>query len=220
MYLRAFILSLQSVSDKRILAVLFKSLVITVLTFIALGVGTWFGIRWILARYVAHSGDMAALIAFASMLIAGWVLWRGVAVAIIWFFSDDIVDAIESRHYPLRAQTGRRPDMLQSARMALRSLARVAGYNLLASPLYIILLISGIGTPIAFILVNGALLGRDLKDMLAARHGIEFGALAKGSWLIIGLLGTAAMLLPIINILVPVVACAMAVHMVHMKPGT
>jgi CysZ protein len=217
MYARALMLSLQSLSERRILAVLFKSLAVTAIAFAALGIGIWFGIRWILARYVQDSGDIAAVIAFAGMLIAGWVLWRVVAIAAIWFFSDDIVDAVELRHYPARAQTGRRPDMLQSARMALQSAARAAGYNLLASPVYIILLVTGIGTPIAFILVNSALLGRDLKDMLTVRHGTEFGTLTKRSWLLIGLLGTAAMLLPFINILVPVVACAMAVHMVHMK---
>ncbi len=42
--------------------------------------------------------------------------------------------------------------------------------NLLLSPLYLILLVTGVGTALAFFLVNGWLLGRDLGDMVAARH--------------------------------------------------
>ncbi len=215
--MRAFMLSLQSLSDSRILAVLFKSLALTFAAFAALGLVLWFVIGWVLQKYNSDSGDMAALIAFAVMLLAGWVLWRAAAIAALWFFSDDIVDAVEDRHYPVLAKTGRRPDAAQSAKMALRSLGRALGYNLLASPVYLLLLFTAIGTPIAFLLVNGVLLGRDLEDMLTARHGQQHASFAKGPRLILGLLGTAAMMLPFVNLLVPVVATAMAVHMAHLK---
>jgi CysZ protein len=215
--LRAFSLSMQSLSDRRILGVLFKSLALTIMVFIVLGVLMWFVANWLLGKYTSGAQEMAALIAFAVMLLAGWVLWRGVAVAVLWFFSDDIVDAVERRHYPDMANTGARPTMTASFKLALRSLGRVLGYNLLASPVYLLLLFTAIGTPIAFICVNGLLLGRDLEDMLAARHGAGYATLTKGKRFMLGLSGTAAMLIPFVNLLVPVVASAMAVHMTHQK---
>jgi CysZ protein len=219
--LRAFTLSLQSLSDRRILAVLFKSLALTLLAFVALGIVTWIGLGWIIDRYVTGPDGIAALIAFIVILLAGWLLWRGVAIAAIWFFSDDIVDAVEQQHYPSFAEMGTRPGAMQSAKMALRSVGRAVGYNLLASPVYLLLLFTAIGTPIAFILVNGQLLGKDLEDMLAARHNAPNGrhhvAFAKGPRFLLGVAGTAAMLVPFVNFLVPVVATAMAVHMAHLK---
>jgi len=59
------------------------------------------------------------------------------------------------------------------------------------------------------------LLGRDLEDMLIARHGKDHGAIRKLPRLLLGLLGTAGMMVPILNLFVPVLATAMAVHMVH-----
>lgn len=101
--------------------------------------------------------------------------------------------------------------------MAMRSVMRVIGYNLLALPVYILLLITGVGTAIAFLLINALLLGRDLEDMLIARHGKAHGSISKLPRLLLGLLGTAGMLIPFLNLLVPVIATAMAVHLVHGK---
>ena len=47
-------------------------------------------------------------------------------------------------------------------------------YNLLASPLYIGLLITGIGTAVAFFAVNAILIGRDMQDMVASRHTTDY----------------------------------------------
>jgi CysZ protein len=130
-------------------------------------------------------------------------------------FSDDIIDAVEVRYYPAYAMLGKRPDMAASAAMALRSLGRLIGYNVIALPLYLVLLITGVGAALAVLLVNSYLLGRDLQDMISARHGPQKAAFGGLSRLILGMLGTAAMLVPIVNLLVPVVVTAMAVHMAH-----
>lgn len=221
---RAFILSLQSLSDRRILSVLFKSLVVTIAAFASSGIVLWFGIEWMLEKYTAQSSGIAAFAAFMIMVLAGWVLWRAAAIAALWFFSDDIAEATELRHYPDAAKTSQRPGTAKSASLALRSVGRALGYNLLAIPLYVVLLVTGIGPAIAFLFVNGLLLGRDLEDMLLVRYGPNYaksqGGFSKWPRLILGLLGTAAMLLPFVNLIVPVVAVAMAVHMTHLKLGT
>ena len=68
---------------------------------------------------------------------------------------------------------------------------------------------------IAAVMVKVVLLGRDLEDMLIARHGKSKGAISKLPRLMLGLFGTAGMLVPFVNLLAPVLATAMAVHLVH-----
>ena len=77
------------------------------------------------------------------------------------------------------------------------------------------MLFTGIGTAIAFLLVNALLLGRDLEDMLVARHGKDHGAMRKLPRLLLGLTGTVGMMVPFFNLIVPVLATAAAVHMAH-----
>jgi len=151
----------------------------------------------------------------AIIALSGVVLFRVIAVAITWVFADDIIDAVEDRHYPQYAQMGVRPNLVVGLQMGLRSGIRVIAYNVLALPLYILLLVTGVGTAIAFLVINAFLMGRDLEDMLVARHGMVHGGIRKLPRLLLGLLATTAIMIPFVNFFVPVLATAMAVHMVH-----
>ena len=215
--LKALMLSFQSLSDKRVQSLMVMVVLLTLVVFLTLGVGLWFALDWTISYlgWRDEDGLFAAAAAFALMLLSGVLLFRIIAVAITWIFADDIIDAVEDRHYPEHAMLGKRPNLVSGLGMAMRSIARVIGYNLLALPLYAVLLFTGIGLPIAFLLVNALLLGRDLEDMLIARHGKAHGSIRKLPRLMLGFAGTAAMLIPIVNLFVPVIATAMAVHMVH-----
>lgn len=214
--IRAMMLSFQSLSDRRVAMLLVKVMLLTLLVFGALGVGLWYALDAAIS-YLGWQGDgaLSALASVALLLLSGILLFRVIAVAITWIFADDIIDAVEDRHYPAHAELGTRPGLAQGVGMALRSAARVIGYNLLALPVYVVLLVTGVGTAIAFLLVNALLLGRDLEDMLIARHGKAHGSIGKLPRLLLGLMATAAMLVPFVNLVVPVIATAMAVHLVH-----
>ncbi len=213
--LRTFSLSLQSLSDRRVLGVVVKSVLLTVVIFAVLGIGLWYGIDALLARWGVGDSAVSALAATVVLILTGFVLFRVIAIAVLWIFSDTIVDAVEDRYYPHHAARAVTPTMAGSVRMAVKSATRAIGYNLLALPLYAVLLVTGIGTAIAFIGINALLLGRDLEDMLVARHGRDYAAMGRGRRLTLGLIGTAAMLVPFVNFVVPVVVTAMAVHMAH-----
>jgi uncharacterized protein involved in cysteine biosynthesis len=177
------------------------------------------GLDWIGLGRIGIGADNAsvfgAFLAVVVTIFSTLLLFRIVAVAVTWIFADDIIDAVEDRHYPKHAMTGKRPGLASGAGMAVRSVARVVGYNLLAMPVYLLLLFTGVGTAIAFLLVNALLLGRDLEDMLVARHGKEQGAMRKLPRLLLGLTGTVGMMVPFFNLIVPVLATAAAVHMAH-----
>lgn len=208
-------LSFQSLSDRRVAAVMIKVVLLTIVSFLLLGVGLWFALQWLFAWLnVNDDGFWSGLLSAAIIVLSGVLLFRVVAVAITWIFADDIIDAVEDRYYPRHAAFGKRPSLGTGLQMAIKSITRVVGYNLLALPIYLLLLFTGVGTAIAFLLINALLLGRDLEDMLIARHGAK-GAMNKLPRLMLGLIGTAGMLVPFINLLVPVLATATAVHLVH-----
>ena len=195
---------------------LIKVVLCTFASFILLGVGMWFALDWLLEWLNIENGEyLSTFLSLAIIPISAFLLFRVVAVAITWIFADDIIDAVEDRYYPQKAAFGKRPGVGAGVHMAVRSIARVVGYNLLALPLYIVLLVTGVGTAIAFMLLNALLLGKDLEDMLIARHGASQGSIQKLPRLLLGFIGTIGMLIPFFNLLVPVLATAMAVHVVH-----
>ncbi len=208
-------LSLQSLSDRRVAAVLVKIILLTIVSLVILGIGLWFALQWVFGWLnVNDDGFWSGLLSGAMIILFSILLFRAVSVAMTWVFADDIIDAVEDRHYPRQAAFGKRPSLGTGLQMAVRSIVRVLGYNLLALPLYLLLLFTGVGTAIAFLLINALLLGRDLEDMLIARHGAK-GAMNKLPRLMLGLMGTVGMLVPLVNFLVPILATATAVHLVH-----
>ena len=221
--IQAIIMAFQSLADTRVQRLLVRVILLTLLAFLVLGFALWWvmswGMGWIGLDRIGVGADNAsvfgAFLAAATTLLSTLLLFRIIAVAITWVFADDIIDAVEDRHYPQHAMTGKRPGLVNGAGMALRSVARVIGYNILALPVYLLLLFTGIGTAIAFLLVNALLLGRDLEDMLVARHGKEHGTMRKLPRLLLGLTGTVGMMVPFFNLIVPVLATATAVHMAH-----
>jgi uncharacterized protein involved in cysteine biosynthesis len=217
---RAITLGFASLSDIRIMLVLAKVMVLTFFAFVILGILLWYGIDAAFAYFGFSNDDgLSALASVLILLFSGWILFRSVAMAITWVFGDDIIDAVEDRHYPFAAIQGQRPGFATALRMGLHSVGRAVGYNLLMLPVYLLLLFTAIGTPLAFLLVNAYLLGRDLEDMLIARHGLERAALGAIRRFVLGLASMAAMMIPIIQFIVPVVATAAAVHMAHDRTG-
>jgi CysZ protein len=99
--------------------------------------------------------------------------------------------------------------------MGLRSALRALAWNLLASPLYLLLLFTAIGLPVALVLVNGLLLGRDLEAMVAARHPGAVEPLSARDRNLLGFATAVLFVIPIANLFAPVFGAALAVHMVH-----
>jgi uncharacterized protein involved in cysteine biosynthesis len=108
--------------------------------------------------------------------------------------------------------------------MGLASAARGLIVNIAVLPAYILLLVTGVGSALLFLLVNGWLIGRDLQDMVLARHRApgeklvsvaRQGGLPGGERFALGLIVTLLLLVPFVNLLAPVLGAAMATHRVH-----
>lgn len=203
------------------LRVLAQSLALTLLLFVATGTAIFFGARWALAHWQwlgADGLDMAGIVIVLALIAGSWLLFRAVAIVVVGLFADGIVADVEGRHYPDAAAKAVDVGWRQNIALALASLMRLVGGNLLALPIYILLLVTGIGTPIFALLVNALLLGRDLEAMVLARHPDRprFDRSARWS---MGLLSAASFVVPVANLLAPILSAAMAVHMLHLRNG-
>lgn len=216
---QALFLSLSQLGDRAILAVLAKSLAVTLALFAAAGTLLWWGIDAALAGW-RHHGAIAGVAATLFVVLAAWLLFRAIAVAVVGVFADDVVAAVEARHYPAALATARAVGLARGAAMGARSAARFVAVNLLLVPVYLVALATGPGAAIPFFVANAWLLGRDLGDMVAVRHLPppalpDWRRRTRGWRFALGLAGTGLFVVPLLNILAPILGAAMATHLFH-----
>ncbi|MDP5277679.1 EI24 domain-containing protein [Sphingomonas sp. DG1-23] len=226
--IHGFLLALGQLFDRPILLVLLKSLALTILLFVGLGFGLWHAMAW-LAGYAnewmglgSQAGALADVATLLLFVFGWWLLFRAVAVAVVGIFADEVVAAVEAKHYPQAHAAARDVPLGRSIAMGIGSAVRAIGFNLLLAPLYLMLLITGVGTALAFFAVNAWLLGRDLGDMVAARHMpyAQLAAWRRGTRLrrfALGTIGTGLFLVPLINLVAPVLGAALATHAFHRR---
>ncbi|OBX20042.1 hypothetical protein A9995_05780 [Erythrobacter sp. QSSC1-22B] len=215
---RALALSIGQLGDPAILRILGKSLALTLAIFAALGWGASFAFDAALESLgVAKGSGFGTLLAVLAVLIAGWLLFRLVALAVLQFFAEDVVRAVEARHYPAAAAV---PEL--SFGTALRNSARSTGrallVNLAVSPIALVLLFTGVGAALVFWLANAVLLGRELQDMVWLRHRQaldDTAPIGAPTRFVLGGLVAALLAEPFVNFLAPVLGAASATHLVH-----
>lgn len=216
----AIVKAFGQLGDRAVVAVLVKSIVITLVLFAGLGVGLYVGLVEAGQRYGVDEG-WAGLAALLLVPLAMWLLFRVVALVVLQFFADEIVVAVEARHYPALAERAQPLPLAREVAVATRGLLRALGYNLLALPLAAVLLFTAIGPAVVFLAVNAVLLGREFTDMAWLRHHTAAGggdeAANPSPWAERALLGAAIaglMLVPFLNFVAPVIGAAAGTHLV------
>lgn len=225
--IRALFLAFDDLGDRRILAILLRSLLVTLLIFAVLGVALGFLLEGADPCGMLSADDSCPLggsaSGFGAFLLTAvlvWFLFPAIAIGVISAYMDRIVAVVEARRYPQALATARPLGLAQGAWLGLRSSLRVILYNLIAAPFYLLLLVTGVGTPILFVAVNGVAFGRDLGEMVASRHGDRA---TRKAWLAgtraqragVGAIVTGLFLVPIVNLIAPVLGAAMATHLYH-----
>ena len=221
----AFARAFADLADPAVRRVLAKSLALTLALFAAAAtVAGWLlaganpcGVGPLDGDCTFGSGG-GALAAILLALLSLWFLFPAIAIGVIGIFADEIVEAVEAKHYP--HATGRDVPFGRSLGLSLASVGRILLWNLLASPFYLLLLFTGVGPFLLFSVINALALGRDLGEMVAARH--HQGEAMK-HWLAatrlpratLGLGAAWLFLIPFANLLAPLLGAAAATHMFH-----
>jgi uncharacterized protein involved in cysteine biosynthesis len=212
----ALVKALGQLGDRRFVAVVAKSVGLTLALFGGLGVGLYFAFA-AAAERLGQSGGWGAVFAVLLVPVAMWLLFRVVALAVLQFFADEVVAAVEARHYPALAAKARPLPLRREVAVATRGLMRALGYNLLALPVAGVLAFTAIGPAVVFLAVNAVLLGRELTDMAWLRHSHgenRANPVSPGERLLLGAASAGMMLVPVAGLLGPVVGAAAGTHLV------
>ncbi|MEO0344574.1 MAG: EI24 domain-containing protein [Pseudomonadota bacterium] len=222
MIFSAFGDAVTQLGDRRFIWVVLKSVMITM---IALALTT-LGIQWLIP-------DTLTLPWFGEVPWAGWILNRAVIVAmmagsvflmipiasiVVGFFLEEVADAVEDVHYsqdqaknPIGLWAGFVEGTQFLAILLLVNIAALIPY-LIAAPFGL--------TPLVFVLVNGILLGREYAQLVAMRHVGRQGAKAfrarnRGTIWLAGVLMAIPLLVPVLNLVIPVLGVATYTHLFH-----
>lgn len=223
----SLLLALGQLGDPRVLRVLGKSLAVTLVLFLGIAWGGWHALDWGLDRagldegLFAGAGWLREAAALLLTLLGLWLLWRIVAMAVIEFFADEVVQAVEARHYPLAAERARDLPVAEQLSTSLRSATRALLVNLAALPVALVLLVTGVGAALVFFLVNAVLVGRDLQDMVWLRHRrdeADPAPVGRAERFLLGSAVTALLAVPLVNFVAPLLGAAAATHLIHRKP--
>ncbi|MFN3227923.1 MAG: sulfate transporter family protein [Hyphomicrobiales bacterium] len=146
-------------------------------------------------------------------LLAVRIPGGSVTALVASLFLDDIAEVVEATHYP-GGPTGRPLPTLMALKEAVGFTLVVIVVNLGA---LMLLLVPGINA-IIFLLANGYLLGREYFELAALRFRpkAEVKALRRahgGKVFLAGLVITGLVAIPIVNLLTPLFATALMVHL-------
>jgi len=218
--------AMRQLGDPMVVRVLVKSVGVTLLVFVALGASLFAGLTWAFAAAGLSDGGLAsAAAAVLIAVLAAWLLLRVVAVAVLQFFADEVVAAVEQAHYPEAAKRAKPLPFRRDLANSLRGIGRTVAANLLALPVALVLLITGIGAAAVFLGVNAWLLGRELTDMAWLRHcdaGDNEAAenpVPRLERVLLGGAIAAIMLVPVLGLVAPVIGAAAGTHLAQKAMG-
>lgn len=149
---KSMVVAVGEFSDGAILKVLAKSLTITIIVLVVFGFSLAESLPRLLSYYLEAEGDTYVVLSWVISVAAVWFLFRIVALAVMQFFTGEVVLAFE---LPFRE------DLSNSLRGAGRALL----FNAHGLPIALILFFTAIGPAVVFLFINAVLFGRELNDM-------------------------------------------------------
>lgn len=205
-------------------SVFWKVLGLTILVLI----GLWFALRGVFIGYVwpyfadllPSVPDWAGWLGFGFAIIAGIGLALGLALLIApvtaliaGLFLDDVAEVVERRDYP-----GDPPGSALPIGRAVLESVQFLGVVIVGNVIALMLLfVPGVNL-IAFFLVNGYLLGREFFEFAAMRfrppqEAKAFRQKHRGTVFLAGLLIAGFLAIPFVNLLTPLFAAGLMVHL-------
>lgn len=208
----AFLRAIAQLGDPRITRLLGFSVLIGIGCFVA----AWTGVGFLLTQTsVFELGWLETaldVLGGLATLVLTWLLFPLVLSACVCLFLDSVAAAVEARHFP---ELPRAPGLpwWQSLLAGLRLLAVVIVLNVLLLALLFVPPLYAVG----YVLVNGVLVGREYFELVALRRcepaaARELRRRHRTEVLLMGIVVTAMLTVPVLNLIAPVIGTAAMVH--------
>jgi CysZ protein len=224
MIFAAFFRALGQLGDRRFRRVVLLGALLALALLVAVYAGFLQLVWWLTPEsidlpIVGPVSGVETLLGWASLLLMigfSVFLMVPVASAFTGLFLEDVVDAVEDRHYPgLPPATAQR--WAEALLQSMNFLGLVIVVNAGALMVYPFV---GPAIPLVFWSVNGFLLGREYFTMVAQRRmpKAEVAAMRRrhrGKLWLAGTLMAAPLSIPLVNLLVPVLGVATFTHIFH-----
>lgn len=201
-----------------------KSLGLTLLVLVGLwfairGIFIWLALPWLdqlvpgIPEWAGWMSFILAILAGIGLALALALLISPVTAIIASLFLDDVAEVIEKKDYPADPPGTAMP-LSEAIPSSLKFFGVVILGNIIA---LLLLLVPGVNL-IAFFLVNGYLLGREFFEFAAMRFRSPADARAFRSKhqtkvFMAGLVIAAFLAIPFLNLLTPLFAASMMVHL-------
>jgi uncharacterized protein involved in cysteine biosynthesis len=203
--------TLGQMNDPAIRRVIGKTLGLAILGYVLFVVLVYLLINW-LAGFEGWLQNLAEFGGIITAVVVAWFLFPSVAAAIAGIFADDVIDAVEAKHYP-QLGPGRPVPVLAAVLDGLKLAAIAVVANVLALPFLLVF-------PIYVLItwgVNGWLLGREYFEMVAFRRmdratAHELHRRHNRTFTIAGVIIAVCLTIPFVNLLAPVLGAAFMVH--------
>lgn len=217
MMFSAFSRALGQLPDPAFRSVLLRSVLLAIVVFVgvALLVGWWLsGIDGLtLFGVTILSGEwLGGLGGFAAFLLTAWLFFPAVASLLLGFFMEDVVDAVDRRHYP-GDPPGRGQPFFRALSLGLRFAVVLIVLNLLVLPLYLFPVIN----IVVYLGLNGYLLGREYFELVGFHHTDPAGTHRlrrenRAPVFIAGVITAGFFAIPFVNLVAPLIATAAMTH--------
>ncbi len=208
----AAIKALSQIFEPHFRSIFFKALGLTVLLLIVV----WIAIQGLVGYFIDLPQDwqdvtLSILTGIGAFLGLGYIL-APVSAVVVAFYQDQISELVEEHSYP-NDRRGKAMPLGESIVTALRFFGVVVVANIFALMLFFI---PGIGQ-VAFLLVNGYLLGREYFEFIAMRfmsvpEAKAFRRSQSGTVFAAGLIVALVLAIPILNLITPLFATVFMVH--------
>ncbi|GAB5388525.1 MAG: EI24 domain-containing protein [Alphaproteobacteria bacterium] len=186
---------------------------------LGLAIISGFGVFWALSQmrletwaWLDSAGDfIGGILAFLILMF----LFPGIVVVVSSLFLDVICKSVDARWYP-NLGTPREQPVMEGVQGAVMFALKALMLNLLILPL----LLLGPVYPIAYLMVNAHLLSSEYFELVAVRRmdlksAKQFAKQNRGKLWLSGFPIAAALPIPLLNLLVPILAASYMSHIFH-----
>jgi uncharacterized protein involved in cysteine biosynthesis len=214
--IRALFAAVGQLGDPSVRKYIWWSLGLALLSYALVVAGLWLGLGAVEVVEPAWLDTVIDVAGGVAVFVVALLFFPTVVTVFVGLFLEGIAAAVEARHYP-DLPKAREVPIGESITGAISFAAVSLGLNLLALPIYILVPALNV---VVYLLLNGYLLGREYHELVAARRLDRRTLTAerrghKTRLILAGMVIAGLMLVPLVNLLAPVVATALMVHTVQ-----